>query len=626
MSNNVSINDINPLEHLTSDVAISNYNYESIMNGLMNWNRSKMDTVTIRLATTTDPYFVDYTIPTRYSYDKTSGTHVGRTFLDGGKFAYKERYDISGAYDPDNESNDAMTIRLTASNSGGTNWELYTNYAVYDEIVYHTETAAGSDISEFGIILDDNNTFKHSYCSGLYFRRSENSKIVLYKTIAYISAGDSILPGTNCIKYVDTSVETTGRGYNADNVNRYGATVLFKHNVYCCPGKNADTRQIVTSSKSNMHVFTPEYASDAYYVYGDYVYFDGDFYVCLSDTEIRGVAPYSTEVMDDEIVMSYNSDAWTPAALSQTGTDFRSGIMRYELDSDVIGFVARNVGTEQSDENTELSMMASIRIKGGETKEHSGMAIFDTCNYANWPSKAPKWGTSGAYATDVNKGLYQLQGYSAKMVFNHADFNVKYKNIINYDGPDLDQGLCIFLPVNVSVMENGVAVEKTPEDGMMFEFLIRIWPDSSLNGKNANDLIINKSQVYVYNIRDYVDFTWSESMDPNNVTPIAKFSMSRLTNFYVFAENVGVPDRPVLYKARFIYSKAEDRWKTYDYYQMPDHVFMSPFGFVDPMDDKAYSVETGGFPLYQDPFSNHDLRPIHVDPSYVNRIVDFIDE
>jgi hypothetical protein len=161
-------------------------------------------------------------------------------------------------------------------------------------------------------------------------------------------------------------------------------------------------------------------------------------------------------------------------------------------------------------------------------------------------------------------------------------------------------------------------VEHDPKDGMMLEFLFNIWPNPAY-GKVDNDLIINKSQIYVYNVSNYADYL-QYGFSPSTVTPIAKFSMARLINFYVFSENIGVPDRPVCYKARFIYSKTEHQWKTYDYYQMPDHIFMSPYGFVDPSDKKAYDVESAGFPLYQNPFSSYDMSPIHVDKSFLNQI------
>jgi hypothetical protein len=85
-----------------------------------------------------------------------------------------------------------------------------------------------------------------------------------------------------------------------------------------------------------------------------------------------------------------------------------------------------------------------------------------------------------------------------------------------------------------------------------------------------------------------------------------------------------VPNRPVLVKAKFVYSAEDMAWKTYDYYQLPDHVFLSPNGFVDPStpSDDTYGVETAGFPLVQDPFSSVDLSSVLVDDSFRNRIED----
>jgi hypothetical protein len=37
-----NIRDINPLEHLTADLAKARFNYESILNGLVEWNNSKL--------------------------------------------------------------------------------------------------------------------------------------------------------------------------------------------------------------------------------------------------------------------------------------------------------------------------------------------------------------------------------------------------------------------------------------------------------------------------------------------------------------------------------------------------------------------------------------------------------
>lgn len=631
MSSKVSIMDINPLEHLTSDVAISNYNYESIMNGLVNWNNSKMDTITIRLATTTDPYFVDYTIPTKHSYDVTSGTAIARTFLKRGLFAYKERYDISAAFDPDGTKTDKLTLRFTVNDNGGTNWELYQINTVYDEVTSKTVTEQGSDVSDLGIILTQNDTFKHDYIPSLFFRRSVvdgtgHGHVVLYKTLKPVSAGDTILEGDNCVRYVQVSEDGVLAPHRT-NVTQHGCQINYGDKVYVQSRVHEfDDSKRCSSYDSGMTAKFDVYNPDETYEYGNYVYFNGEYFMYTSDTATEDLAPYDEELNDNEWVRSYNDETWKRIFLEDTYVKLSaSKTLRYSTNTDISGFILQNSSNE-SNEATNINVNGSLRISGGETKEHTGLAIFETSNYTNWPSNTPKWNVGSAYTTDTEKSVYELQGYSAKMVFNHADPTIKYKNIINYDGPDLDQGLCIFLPVNVAVKENDVDVVKTPEDGTMIEFLFRIWPDPTLNGNVANDLIINKSQIYVYNIDDYVDFNWKDSFSPNNVFPIAKFSMARMTNFYVFAENIGVPDKPVLYKARFIYSKTDGRWKTYDYYQMPDHIFLSPLGFVDPSTEEAFGVQTAGFPLYQDPFSNYNLMPLHADDGYLNRITEFVSE
>jgi hypothetical protein len=199
------------------------------------------------------------------------------------------------------------------------------------------------------------------------------------------------------------------------------------------------------------------------------------------------------------------------------------------------------------------------------------------------------------------------------MLFDHAAENVSTINYINYDGPDLDQGLCIYLPVE-SDTSSGISL---PEDGYTFEFFFRIWPNPSLNGKVTNDLIINKAQIYVYSVKNA-----SEAYSGSCLTnPIAKFSMARLTNFYVYDENIGIANRPVMYRATFIYSASSGTWKIFDYYQLPDHVFIGPVGFVDPTNPgnisnsdepgNAFSgMETAGYPMFSDPFDKVFLTRI----------------
>ena len=69
----INIRDVNPLEHLTSDLAKARFNYESILNGLVEWNTSKLKDVTVRLMCDTEPGFVDYTFPTRKSASGNGG-------------------------------------------------------------------------------------------------------------------------------------------------------------------------------------------------------------------------------------------------------------------------------------------------------------------------------------------------------------------------------------------------------------------------------------------------------------------------------------------------------------------------------------------------------------------------
>ena len=71
-TNRVNIRDINPLEHLTSDLSKAMFNYKSMLNGLVEWNNSKLANVTVRLMCDTDPGIVDYTFPTKKSSDGRS--------------------------------------------------------------------------------------------------------------------------------------------------------------------------------------------------------------------------------------------------------------------------------------------------------------------------------------------------------------------------------------------------------------------------------------------------------------------------------------------------------------------------------------------------------------------------
>ena len=645
-TNRVNLLDVNPLERITGDVAISQFNYESILNGLVQWDQSHNDKITIRLATRTDPYFVDYTIPTKYFYDKNYGTINSAVLLAADNFAYKNRMKMTVS------SGDPVTLRINAVDAGNTQWQLYKDVTVYNEVVEepYSEPIEGSDQEE---TLDNvwfikrSTEFKYEYDQeGLYFRMYDPSdpitkKFVIYKTLTKIPAEspiegevDGFLYATinsvstkvarrMCIETTSTKplypAEIVPEFYYSHLANTSSSGVVYSRLL----NKEIDGTQPFSSFTSGYKLFCSSYKLDAAYKEGDIVYYLGDFYISLVDApQFPPCIITSTTLRSDYDVYEEHPDIWARVLVMPLNNSkiSSSGVLRVTADTDLNGFVLRNVGRNESSEKTSVSIMGTIAIPGNESEQATGMNIIQTSNYANWPEfSTTKWMEGTSYQTNSSLSSFDKQDYSAVMVFKHFgdDEHYRYKNIINYDGPDVDQGLCILLPVTITDENN---VTHDPADGSIIDFLFNIWPNHKYDGRSVNDLIINKSQIYVYSVPDYGEYK-TNGFNAHTVEPIAKFSMARLVNFYMFSENVGVPDRPSVYKARFIYSKKEKRWKTYDYYQFPDHIFLSPHGFVDPSDPKAYSVQTAGFPLFQNPFSDFDLSAIHIDPTtYRNQL------
>ena len=611
---NDSILDINPLEHLTGDIAQSQHNYESILNGLVNWNNSKDDKITIRLMTNSAPFFRDIELFTRYYYTKASGSVFSEKLLGGMSFAYNSRYRIVAAI------NEGIVFRVSARDLGGVQWKLYEDASLYDEF----DTVPNPLYGDAGYNeYVSHTTFSTDYVKGVYVRYYDDSNqtVKLCRVDEDVTAG-TLIDQTNLVDVVLDVTSTAGvvpSGSSPELVLYDGKVYIKQENVQGDPVKP------VNNPASGYEVYCDVYPDategddeQPAASYGECYYFHGEFFVYINEHPST-MAPFNDADDGNLYVRRYNTDFWKPVYLKPTRyTVNGDGVLRFRVDTDINGFVLKNISSAESGERTESVAIGSVKIDGGRTREHSGVDVFTTSNYVEWPGDAPKW---VGVCNNVNENLnaYSLQPYSAVMVFSHADPSVKQRNIINYDGPDLDQGLCIMLPCEVTVEENGVEVVKKPSDGMTFDFVINIWPNHAYDGREFNDLIINKSQVYVYSVRDW-SYYKDSGMSVDTVTPIAKFSMARLLNFYVHDENVGVPDRPVVYKASFIYSSEENRWKTYDYYQLPDHILLSPFGFVDPMDKKAYDVQSAGFPLFQNPFSNYDLSPIHVSENYRNQL------
>ena len=631
-TNTVNLLDVNPLERITGDVAISQFNYESIMNALVQWDNSRNDSITVRLATRTEPYFVDYVIHTKYYYDKNYGVINSAVLLQPNGFAYKNRLQMVVSED------ESVTLRINTVNNGNTTWRLYEDVIVTDEFDTIDEGQSSDHIS----YIKQAENLKHSYDkAGLYFRFYDQPKklFVLYKTLRPLILKTSedgkvfydqkkilkVRVGGEEVEFAERIGIETSRNqpytwpmtfyYSFTTAEPQKGTVYFKRAI-----SNINANSTFDQLSSGFEPFCKHYDSDAMYSAGDVVYCNGEFYISLVDNPKNPPIIIDTYQGGSDICET-NQELWARALLlpMPNAVITGSGVIRTVSDTDVQGYVLRNIGSTESSDTTSISIMGTISVAGTTTEQAKGVNILQTSNYANWPEYgADKWSEGASYVTNASLSAFNKQDYSAVMVFKHFgdDEHFCYKNIINYDGPDVDQGLCILLPVTIMDEHN---VTHDPADGSMLEFLFNIWPNHKYDGRAVNDLIINKSQIYVYSVPDYGEYKM-QGFNADTVEPIAKFSMARLTNFYMFSENVGVPDRPVCYKARFIYSKVEKRWKTYDYYQFPDHIFLSPHGFVDPSDPKAYSVQTAGFPLYQNPFSDFDLTAIHVDNTYRNQL------
>lgn len=603
----VNIRDINPLEHLTADLAKARFNYESILNGLVEWNDSKLTNVTVRLMCDTEPGFVDYTFPTKRSSEGNGG-NVADPYSWENSYSYAQRYPVSAMISEDPLNNDKIDARITVNEAAESTWKLCASAVLYDEKCV-TEGNGDADASvdyipgQFIRVYDP-----ETACSSL---RWVNRKI---------GKGESILDG-NSRNVVDR--------WSLDRINEYRQSdamdylfVVYDGKVYRPTG--TVNRSVPSAAGSGWEYYCDVFSEDGKLDHGKVYLYDpvsddtdyghGEFFVYTGEDTAYAYPPYDLNAEDGQPAERSYNDGWgNPSVILLPVTpDFsKTNAVRWTTTTDIEALLLLRTGEGSVDKVPDIEIKPNVRLIGGTTEDNGGLAVFDTANYAEWPGTTPKWSPGHNYSTDVTKGINEKQNYSATMVFDHANPDCKECNIVNYDGPDLDQGLIIYLPVE-SVQDGKIVY---PKNGRMFEFLFRIWPNPAYNGHETADLVINKAQIYVYSVpsRNALDC---------HPAPIAKFSMARLTNFYVFSENIAVPNRPVLIKARFVYSGDEKTWKTYDYYQLPDCIFLSPNGFVDPgrPSDETYGVETAGFPLVQDPFSNYDLSPVLVDDSFRNRI------
>lgn len=626
----INIRDINPLEHLTADLAKARFNYESILNGLVEWNASKLQNVTVRLMCDTEPGFVDYTFPTKRVSDG-NGSNIADPYSWANSYSYAQRYPISAMISDDPLKNDKIDIRITVNEAAETSWKLCTSALIYDEQFTEEQLVADSNTeihySSGGIsgslLVERGTKATMDYIRGQFLRiyYGDYAASVIKWVSGNIHEEDTI---------DDSNTRNVVERWTLEHIGNYRRRDAAKYLFVVHDGKVYRPAGVISSmppsaAGSGWEFYCDVFASHATLEHGkvylydpypddtEYVY--GEFFIYNGDDTRYAYPPYEIDIGDGHDPERRYNDGWVhPSVLIFPITaDFtKTGAVRWTTTTDIDALVLLRTGEGAADKVPDIEILPKVRLVGGTTEDNGGLTILDTANYSEWPGTTPKWNSDATnYSTDTTRGINEKQDYSATMIFDHASPTCKGCNIVNYDGPDLDQGLIIYLPVE-SVVDDMIVY---PKNGRIIEFLFRIWPNPAYNGHETSDLIINKSQIYVYSVP-------SRNNLECHAAPIAKFSMARLTNFYVFAENIAVPNRPVLIKARFVYSAEDQTWKTYDYYQLPDCIFLSPNGFVDPSrpSDETGGVETAGFPLVQDPFSNYDLSPVLVDESFRNRI------
>ena len=677
-----------PLENLASDIARNNFNYQSVLSGLIEWNTSKADTVTIRLSKDTNPYFEDYTIPTKKAMEISSrrnesevsgmvysGNFSMESIIEKGVYGGAFEYDTA-TFNPstDISSNEILLNTTDTFNVGDTikfvgedlPQELSTTSLYY--VVYFQENAikvssipSGSPISITPTTSPSTATVV-KYATNPVRSQSDRGDVIVvkptvssngttkwrlyYTPVIYDWESGSDYRFGNIVRHDDTLYHVIFSVSNS-TVEPASDTLNFRKLFHAWEEGTSYMKDDIVTLDGNAYVVrkdvvaetTPENDPSVYMFYatewtdragqntytkGQLVYFYGNSYLCKNG------------IVDDVVSPDADAENWMQVLLFRVPKSTAisaTTVIKQEMDRDAAMFVFANDG---DDSNDTTKIHTSIEIK--EMEQNSiydrSVGYFPTCNYAYWPDTNAKiWRQNDTYETrDIS--VTKRQAYSATMVFEHTDQeHAKTINFINYDGPDLDQGLCIYLPI-VSEINGGYAY---PEDGFTYDFFFRIWPVAAYTKAVTRDHIINKAQIYVYSATD------ANSIKNDMCgSPIAKFSMSRATNMFIHGENVSIPDKPVCYRATFVYSKARETWMLFDYYQLPDHIFLGPVGFIDPnnpanLDINADTIgdinpnaafigyETAGFPLFQDPFTTTRLTPYRVDlegwEEFKNRIL-----
>lgn len=665
---NINIGNAFPLEKLGSDISRNNYNYQSILNGLIEWNKTPNDTVKIRLTKDSDPWYEDYIIPSKQAAFNANTLTKEVTaitqpecisinskmniVLSGGSRIFKtSSFDASNYLSvpssditlPTNQYKFKNKDRIKLVPIGSLPTALDADkmyFVVYqlNNVIHISDTIYGDpiqlsdgsgiinlikleenpdsdpsdpgDIATIKVAVENSGSTDWTMCYSVYVNEYSGSATYSYGNIVNNSGsllrvistciGTDILNACNSRPLIAT--------WNNDDFYCVNELVSYNGNVYVTLDQIEESFVIPSRDINRFRLFAPQFQSSTYYNAGSIVYYMDKMYLTTED--VNGVLPSS-------LVSGWQENMILP--ILSVGTFNKSSLFRWYVNRDASAIYLQNIGDSANSADTHIDFSVNVKIKEPSSIYQKSVGVFHTSNYSSWPNQeTPLWG-GFVEGTDINIPINKRQKYSAVMMFDHSRMDIaKTVNFINYDGPDLDQGLCIYLPSEVDIGETGLAY---PEDGFTFDFFFRIWPNPSYTNDITRDHVVNKAQIYVYSALNR-----ESVINDSCEMPIAKFSMARTTSYYLFGENVSIPDKPVCYRATFMYSASEKRWLTVDYYQLPDHIFVGPVGFIDPQSPANLDInvdtigninpnasvigyETAGFPLFQDPFSESDLKP-----------------
>jgi len=581
----INIRDVNPLEHITSDLAKTRTNFEAIMNGIVTWYNTDADNVTVRLSTDVDPFFVDYTFPSKKMYSGNANT-ASDPSTPTSSLCYNDRVNLAVA------AGETAVLRANVTGNSG-KWRLFAMAVVHDEgfsvqasrdyrrgdIIRRVDTNVDDKVVHTDYVVTSGiaagDTMDSSNMAPLYHTWDiEDNSLYMSLPLAFVEYGTNA--GNNAMWFLSG---TPKKGSPA--VDSAWTKIAWAWNNMT----GANEHYVEQDAPVFFHTTNnPEESGELYLHTGVGV----SRKYCLPPYSDDGRTPNYESWLSRSVG---NTDDLVPVVLYPVDEITSATVIRHVALTDLAGFVV--VPMSVPDDGSEVRIAANVSVPSEPSRQPGGIRVLPTANYTCWPeSTGPKWDSGTVYGYDSD--------YTAKMVFHHRGADARKVNVVNYDGPDLDRGLAIYLPVNDPAgISEGIETDCTPEDGYTMEFMFRIWPTPGLSGAESADLVINKAQIHVFSAAGTSD---EELM---SAVTIAKFSMARVTTFHVWAENIAVPNRPVFYKAKFVYSAAAGNWVTYDYYQVPDCVFLSQ-GFVDP-ENPGYGVETAGFPMMRDIFTSTDM-------------------